>query len=175
MKKIKLIPLKNCVNRNLYDMYQDIPKEELGSSNKLYGVSYKEFKLICKKLIKEEKNINEDIHTTTKRFILFVDSIPVGEIGIRTTLNDFWINKGSQIYYKIRKSERGKGYGNIILKLSLLEAQKLNFKKVRINCDNNNIPSRKIIINNGGKIDIPNYKTREGFSTSYIINIEKEK
>lgn len=170
----KLVPLKNCINNDLYEMYQDIPKEEVGSINKLYGVSYKEFETICKSMVKEENVINDDINTTTKRFILFVNSIPVGEVGIRTTLNDFWVNRGSQIYYKIRKSERGKGYGNIILKLALFEAKKLNFSRIRINCDNNNISSKKIIINNGGKVDIPDYKTKEGFSTSYIIYIDEE-
>lgn len=61
-----------------------------------------------------------------------------------------------------------------ILKLGLEEAKKLNFKRIRINCDNNNIPSKKIIINNGGKINISNYKTKEGFSTSYIIELEEK-
>lgn len=152
-------------------MYQDIHKEEVGSINK---VSYKEFESICKSMIKEENVISKETHTTTKRFILFDSSVPIGEVGIRTTLNDFWINKVSQIYYKIRKSQRGKGYGSVILKLGIEEAKKLNFKRIRINCDNNNIPSKKIIINNGGKIDISNYKTKEGFSTSYIIELEEK-
>lgn len=170
---IKLVPLNECVNKELYEMYQDIPKEEVGSINKLYGVSYKEFESICKNMINEETIVNEEIHTTTKRFILFVNFIPVGEVGIRTTLNDFWTNKGSQIYYKIRKSERGKGYGNLILRLALTEAKKLNLSRIRINCNNDNIPSKKVIINNGGIIDIPNYQTKEGFSSSYIIEIDK--
>lgn len=172
-KSIKLFPLEDCINTDLYEMYQDIPKEEVGSINRLYGVSYNEFESICKNIIREEFVINEEIHTTTKRFILFVNSLPVGEVGIRTTLNDFWKNYGSQIYYKIRKSERGKGYGNIILRLALVEAKKLNFNRIRINCNNNNVPSKKVIINNGGKVDIPNYKTKEGFSTSYIIELNK--
>lgn len=175
LKKLaKLVPLKDCINNDLYEMYQDIPKEELGSINKLYGVSYKEFESICKSMIKEENIINEDIYTTTKRFILFDNYIPIGEVGIRTTLNDFWVNRGSQIFYKIRKSERGKGYGNIILKLALSEAKKLSFSRIRMNCDNNNILSKKIIIKNGGKVDIPDYKTKEGFSTSYIIEINEK-
>lgn len=168
---IILVPFKNCINCDLYNMYQDIPKEEIGSINKLNGVSYEEFESICQSMIEEEIVINPEIGTTTKRYILVVNSIPVGEVGIRTTLNDFWLNKGSQIYYKIRLSERKKEYGNIILTLALLEAKKLKFKKIRINCDNDNIASKKIIIKNGGRIDIPNYKTKEGYSTSYIIDL----
>ena len=168
---IKLIPLSNCISKELYEMYQDIPSQEIGSSNKLNGVNYDEFLNIMDEYILEETNINTEINTTTKRYILSVDNLFVGEVGIRTTLNDFWMNKGSQIYYKIRISERGKGYGNIILALALEQAKELGFKSVRINCDNNNIPSKKIILKNGGKVDIKDYKTSDGYSTSYIIEI----
>lgn len=166
---IKLIPLSNCISKKLYEMYQDIPVSEIGSMNKLSGISYDEFLSIMNEYIKEETNINHELNTTTQRYILSVNNIFVGEVGIRTTLNDFWMNKGSQIYYKIRVSERGKGYGNIILSLALEQAKQLGFKMVRINCDNNNIPSKKIILKNGGKIDIKDYKTSDGYSTSYII------
>ena len=100
-------------------------------------IKYKEY-------IEEEKKINEVLNTTTKRLILKSKNKLIGEVGIRTTLNDFWINKGSQIYYKIRLSERNKGYGNTILFLALKEAKKLGFKKIRINCNDKNIFSKKL-------------------------------
>lgn len=168
---MKLIQLKECINKDLYDMYQDIPQTEIGSLNPLNGISYEEFILKCNELVYEEKIINKNLNTTTKRYILYDSYIPIGEVGIRTTLNDFWINKGSQIYYKIRLSKRGKGYGNIILELALIEAKKLGFNKVRINCDDNNIISKKIIIKNGGIEDIKSYSTKDGYSTSYIIEV----
>lgn len=168
---IKLIPFNKCINKNLYNMYQDIPLSEVGSINKINGVNYKQFLNICDEYIKEEKIINKEINTTTQRYILYDDKVPIGEVGIRTALNEYWKNKGSQIYYKIRESKRGMGYGNIILLLVLEEAKKIGFKQVRINCDNENVASKKIIINNGGKKDIVNYKTTDGFSTSYIIKL----
>ena len=167
---MKLVKLENSINRNLYDMYQDIPKREIGSYNILNGISYEEFLIKCEELIKEETVINKEFNTTTNRYILYDNDMPVGEVGIRTTLNDFWTNKGSQIYYKIRLSKRGLRYGNTILKLALEESKKLGFKKIRINCDDNNIKSKKIILKNGGIKDI-SYKTNDGTSTSYIINI----
>lgn len=170
--KKELIPLKQCINKELYEMYQDIPYEEIGSSNKINGASYEEFLEIMKQYIDEETKINKELNTTTNRYILYIDNLPVGEVGIRTTFNDFWINQGSQIYYKIRKSERSKGYGNIILELGLQKARELGFKTVRINCDNINISSKKIILKNGGVEDIVSYKTKDGYSTSYIINLE---
>ena len=174
MNNLKLVNISNCINKDLYDMYQDIPAEETGSINKLYDVDYKKFTEICNDMMNEENKINKEINTTTKRYILFAGNRPIGEVGIRTTLNDFWVNKGSQIYYKIRKSDRKKGYGNIILKLALKEAKKMGFKQIRINCDNNNIPSKKVIMNNGGQVNIANYKTKEGFSSSYIILLDEK-
>ena len=174
IEKVKLIPFKDCINKDLYEMYQDIPKEETGSSNKLNGISYTDFKNKCNELSKEETIVNDEINTTTSRFILYDNNKPIGEVGIRTTLNDFWQNKGSQIYYKIRKSERQKGYGNIILNLALNESKKLGFNKIRINCDDNNIPSEKVILKNGGIVDIKSYKTKDGTSSSYIINLDKK-
>ena len=169
----QLIPFKEYINQDLYEMYQDIPYEEVGSTNKLNGVSYEEFLNISKKYIEEETNINKELNTTTIRYILCINDLPVGEVGIRTINNDFWKNKGSQIYYKIRKSQRGKGYGNTILNLALKEAKKLGFKRIRINCDNKNIASKKVILKNGGKEDIIDYKTKDGYSTSYLIYIKE--
>ena len=42
--KIKLIPFKECINKDLYEMYQDISKEEIGSTNKLNGINYISYK-----------------------------------------------------------------------------------------------------------------------------------
>lgn len=170
--KEKLVPFKECINRELYDMYQDIPKEEIGSINELNGVEYEEFLKITKKYIQEESIINKKLNTTIQRYILYIDKLPIGEVGIRTTLNNFWQSRGSQIYYKLRKSQRGKGYGNLILSLVLKEAKKIGFKKIRINCDDRNIKSKKVILINGGKEDILSYKTEKGYSTSYLINLE---
>lgn len=166
---LKLI--NNDISEDIYEMYQDIPLEEIGSSNKLKGCSKKEFKKIIDSYIIDQTIINNEINTTTNRYVYYVNDKPIGELGIRTTLNDFWTNKGSQIFYKIRNCERGKGYGNKLLQLGLIECKKLGMKKVRINCDDNNIKSKKIILKNGGKVDIKSYKTNNGFSTSYIIEL----
>lgn len=173
-KRIKLVPFKECVDKEIYEMYQDIPKEEIGSTNKLNGISYEEFKEKCQEIIREETIVNEEIHTTTSRFILYDNNKPIGEVGIRTTLNDFWQNRGSQIYYKIRKSEREKGYGNIILELALKKAKEYGFYQIRINCDDKNVASQKIILKNGGVVDIKSYKTKDGNSSSYIINLDEK-
>ena len=168
---LRLVPFKELISKELYDMYQDIPENEIGSTNVLKDLTYEEFEEKSKEIVEEETVINEKLNTTTKRYILIDNNRLIGEVGIRTTLNDFWINRGSQIFYKVRLSERNKEYGNTILKLALKEAEKLGFEKVRVNCNDDNIKSKEVIIKNGGKPDIVSYKTNEGTSTSYIIEL----
>lgn len=171
---IKLVSIKKCICKKVYEMYQDIPKKEIGSLNDIYGVDYNEFLNISNKRLIDEKIINDKIGSTTNRYILFQNDYPIGEVGIRTTINDFWLKKGSQIFYKIRKSERNKGFGNVILKLALREAKNLGFKKVRINCDDKNIYSKKVILKNCGVVDIESYSTKDGTSSSYIIKLNEK-
>ena len=135
-----------------FEMYQDIPKEEVGSSNIIHGKSFEEFKNILKKYKNEEIEINKEINSTTNRYVFYVDGEPIGEIGIRTTLNNFWLEQGSQIFYKIRKSMRNKGYGTKMFEFALAECKKLGMKTVCLNCNDNNIASKRVIEKNGGKL-----------------------
>jgi predicted acetyltransferase len=77
----------------------------------------------------------------------------IGRLQIRHTLDDYFFNYGGHIGYNIRVSERRKGYGTKALKLGLIEARKLGIKKILVTCDNDNIPSQKIIESNGGVLE----------------------
>lgn len=168
--KFQLKKLTLDIGYKEYEMYQDIENIKLRSLNPILNKSYFEYKQIIKQYIKEEIEINIDLQTTTNRYILYVFDNPVGEFGIRTTLNDFWVNNGSQIFYKIRKPEYGKGYGNVILELGLEECRKLGFKRIRVNCEDSNIPSKKMLIRVGAIVD-KHYENSNGKATSYIINL----
>lgn len=149
-----------------YQMYQDIPSVELGSSNEINGKSFEEYKEILKKYKRFEKELDLEVNSTTNRYIFYVDGVPVGEIGIRTTINDFWLNRGSQIFYKVRKSYRNMGYGTMMLKLGLLECKRMGMKSVCLNCNDKNIASKRVILKNGGKL-LFNY----GDSSRYEISL----
>lgn len=167
----KLVMLNKCDLKEVYDMYQDIPKKELGSLNILKGLNYEQFKRVIESYILEQTKTNPELNTTTSRYLFYVNDEPIGELGIRTTLNEFWIAKGSQIFYKLRVSARNRGYGNKLLELGLKECKTLGFEEVRINCDDTNEKSKAIIIKNGGVLDIQSYKTPNGYSSSYIIKL----
>lgn len=168
--KFELIKFSNVKNlEEVYYMYKSIPQCEMGSTNKFYNDSYDEFIIKFNSYIRDETILNTKINSCCTRYIFYVNNNPIGELGIRTTLSDFWVNRGSQIFYKILPIYRNKGYGTIMLNLALEKCMEFGFKTVRINCDDKNIASKKIIERNGGKIDIKGYKTKDGTSSSYII------
>lgn len=162
----KLIKINLNMGLSEYNMYQDIPSNEVGSSNNINGLSFEEFKNALAKFIDDETKVDENLKTTTNRYLFYVNDVPIGEVGIRTTLNDFWINRGSQIFYKIKLSERNKGYGSKMLEMALKECKKLGMEQVGINCNVRNFSSKRIIEKNGGRF-LFNY----GESSRYIIQI----
>lgn len=76
----------------------------------------------------------------------------IGRVSIRHQLNKKLKQFGGHIGYVIRPSERKKGYGLKILKLSLYKAKYLGLDKVLVTCDDDNIASQKIIEKNGGQL-----------------------
>lgn len=105
----KLVKLNMDMGQLEYDMYQDIPYREIGSENDIYGKDYSIFQAYLKKCIENETIPDSSFYdATTNHYIYYVDDYPIGEVGIRTSLNDFWKNRGSQIFYKVRLSERKK-------------------------------------------------------------------
>ena len=83
-------------------------------------------------------------------YIMYVDEVPVGYIGLRTEIDDNWKKWSGNLFYVIRKSYRGKGYGNKILELGLNEFRKMNYKTVYCNSSYGNICSSRVIEKNGG-------------------------
>ena len=70
----------------------------------------------------------------------------------RFDYHDEHCNRGS-IGYSIRPNERNKHYGTYILSLMLKKCQESGIKEVCVSCLKNNISSKKIIENNGGKLE----------------------
>jgi predicted acetyltransferase len=75
----------------------------------------------------------------------------VGTSRLRMSLEtEVDINEEGNIGYDIVPSFRNKGYGNVILKLTLKKAKDFGFDKIFITCSENNPASKKIIEKNGG-------------------------
>lgn len=143
-----------------YEMYQDIPAKESGSTNNCYGIPYNNFKEYLQKEINRKYNQVTSDDTPTITYIMYVDNNPVGIVCLRTQIDENWKKWSGNFYYKIRKSERNKGYGTEILKLALKEFKKLGFNEVYGQSSKGNIASAKVIENNGGILINENNGTR---------------
>ena len=77
-------------------------------------------------------------------------------------LNDRFFRCGGNIGYDVRPAFRKRGYGTEILKLTLDKAKENNMDKVLITCDDDNVPSWKIIETNDGILENKEYDEIKG-------------
>ena len=138
------------MGKDVYEMYQDIPAKESGSTNECFGLSFDDFPKYLEKEINRKNNKVTYDDTPTITYIMYVDNNPVGLICLRTEIDDNWMKWSGNFYYRIRLSERKKGYGTKILSLALEEFRRLGFKEVYGQSSAGNIGSAKVIENNGG-------------------------
>jgi predicted acetyltransferase len=77
----------------------------------------------------------------------------IGAINIRHRLNEFFLNYGGQVGYGVRPSERKKGYAGELLRMGLEICREMGFDKVLLCCNENNVGSIKVILENNGVLD----------------------
>lgn len=68
-------------------------------------------------------------------------------------MNHTNIVDGGHIGYGICPDYRGKGYGNLILRLALEKLSAMGIFKILVTCDSDNIVSQKVILYNGGVLE----------------------
>ncbi len=74
----------------------------------------------------------------------------VGRVSIRFELNEFLATRGGHIGYGVRPAFRRRGYATAILRQSLVIARAEGVGRVLMTCDNGNIGSVAVILQNGG-------------------------
>jgi len=77
----------------------------------------------------------------------------VGVSNLRHYLNDRIRLHGGHIGLGIRPSYRGRGLGNLLLALTIREAQRKGITQIHVHCNKNNIASARMIARNGGVLD----------------------
>ncbi|HEX8284964.1 MAG TPA: GNAT family N-acetyltransferase [Pyrinomonadaceae bacterium] len=87
---------------------------------------------------------------------------PIGSSRIRHHLTPDLEDEGGHVGYDIRPSERRKGYGVLILELTLAEARKLGLSRVLLTCDTDNAGSARVIERNGGRLQSQGVSKRSG-------------
>ncbi len=76
----------------------------------------------------------------------------VGVSNLRHYLNDRIRHHGGHIGLGIRPSYRGRGFGNVLLALTIQEAWKKGITEIHIHCHKSNIASARMIVRNGGEL-----------------------
>ncbi len=99
----------------------------------------------------------------------------LGVCDLRHRLTEALRDFGGHIGYSIRPSERGNGYGTLILKLALVKIRNQGIYRVRITTSKANIASQRMIIKNGGVLDSESYSDQAGRITlRYWIELGQE-
>lgn len=91
----------------------------------------------------------EKVPATVYLAIREKDNKLMGMVQIRHKLNVKLLNKGGNIGYSVRPSERNKGIAKEILRQTIEICKGMNIDKVLLTCDKENTISPKVMIANG--------------------------
>jgi Predicted acetyltransferase len=140
---------------NIYQMLQEIPKDENGYINTVNGMTFDEYKewLIRDNWLSKSKEIIDGWKVPSSTYWLYIHEKPVGVGKIRHFLTEKLREEGGHIGYSIRPSERNKGYGRILLKNLLYEASNIGIEDALLTIRNENEYSLKTALANGGIIE----------------------
>ena len=152
-EKIKLIE----PTLELKAEFQSMVAEYIDAGEQTYAEMYAEgvedFNSYVAKLHDHAKGLNlPDGWVPSSTFWLVSDNSRVlGCSRLRHYLAGDLKYEGGHIGYDIRPSERRKGYGALVLKLTLEKARQIGLERVLITCHADNIACQRIIERNGGK------------------------
>lgn len=119
-----------------------------------YKLAIEDFTAYFRSLMRYAKGVNlPSGHVPSSTFWLVSGGGRIiGRSSLRHRLTTELEHEGGHIGYDIRPSERRKGYGALILKLTLKRARDKGLRRVFITCDADNVGSAKVIERNGGEL-----------------------
>jgi len=139
---------------DVYDMLQDIPRDENGFINGCNGITYEDYKKWLIKSDNAAKGVGlEDWMVPQNIYWIYVNGIPVGMGKLRHYLTDKLKEEGGHGGYAICASYRNKGYGTQLMKLLLEQAKAIKIDKLLLTVQNHNIASIKVAMASGGFIE----------------------
>ena len=100
---------------------------------------------------RQGQNLPKGYAASTTYWLIDNDEL-IGVSNLRHYLTPQIEQAGGHIGLGIRPSRRGQGLGNLLLKLTLEQAQQRGIHEVHIHCEKTNPASAAMIIANGGKL-----------------------
>lgn len=147
---LKRLSLSDKDNIQVYEMLQEILPDDNGFHNMAYGIPFGDYQKWLVNEFEVDSGKLEEWMVPQSSCWLYDDNSLIGYGRVRHFLNEHLRKTSGHIGYAIRKSKRGMGYGNILLKLLLDECKNLGIFEIQISTNKDNISSNKIIKNNGG-------------------------
>jgi predicted acetyltransferase len=98
-------------------------------------------------------NIPADLVPQSIFWLVDTNNGVVGIMRVRHRLNERLLQYGGNIGYYVRPSERGKGYGKLLLRYCLEKLRLLGASRALLTVNPLNIASRRVVLANGGVPD----------------------
>jgi len=151
---LELKKLSAADGTDIYQMLQEIPRDENGLVNKANGLSFDEFKgwLRKKELDSRQEGLKDGWKVPSTVYWLLADGVPVGFGTVRHFLTDALRREGGNIGYGIAPRYRGKGYGKELLRLLLEKAREMGMAQALVTIRSDNRASQAVALANGGVI-----------------------
>ena len=99
------------------------------------------------------RNLPEGYVPTSTYWLVRNGRDVVARSTLRHRLNAHLEHEGGHIGYSVRPSDRRRGYGTAVCRLTLAKARALGLARVLITCDDDNIASARVIEKNGGRFE----------------------
>ncbi|WP_195576754.1 GNAT family N-acetyltransferase [Paenibacillus sp. 1001270B_150601_E10] len=148
---LALRKLSKLDDLRFFQMMQEMGPGENGFHNSMYGLNPNQFRHALSGADKMSRGLFlQPQFVAQTSYWLMLDDHPLGLGKLRHELNASLRERGGHIGYAIRPSERGKGYGHVILQLLVEEAGKRGMNEVLLTCLEDNFPSRRVIEANQG-------------------------
>ena len=175
---VKLIKLTKQYKNQLIEMIDEWKKDQVENNTDtspyaIFKDSYEDFDYYLENL---ESDTPKNGWVANSVFFLYSESRDklIGAVDIRHELNKHLLQYGGHIGDGIRPSERGLGFGKLILELALEKCIKLGINNVLVCCNKNNIRSKRAIISNGGILENTVIDEDGEFIERYWIDAPKE-
>jgi len=138
----------------IWAMLREIGPGENGFGNEGYDVPFSHFRTHLQRRIDMKLGVNlPDGRVPMTTYWLFHGTMPVALTKLRHALTDSLRRVGGHIGYCVRPTRRGAGYGTAALALTIIAARRRGIDGVLLTCKEENVPSRRVIERNSGRLD----------------------
>lgn len=150
---IEIKKLAATDGEDIYNMLQEMPREENGFVNNANGLTFDDYKTWLEKAAKNSEQVGlvDGWKVPETVFWLYDNGDPVGIGKIRHFLTDALKVAGGNIGYAVRPTKRGRGYGKMLAKMLVDEARKMGVSEILITVHEDNIPSLRAALATGGE------------------------